>query len=275
MRAPFERTEVYPMSYLSEHATKILLDPAPPQSTPVPFAELPGTVFPQYKYLKSQYAEKFFASGALRIGTIFDFADTTVHRVRVADSNEGSKNFWRPDGGRLAMLANLNCINAYTFCTSDVLSNEIAREFDADCAIEIRSIKFFHEISKQISLKHFEVFSTIGPISYLSNETVLDYFEDFVLSGGRLDQIESVAPGVARLKDPEFQSQCEVRAIWEPVTLAGKIWPSGRPIAASERTGLISPYERHYSPANEGLAPFIGRFPTARQYCSLVSIGSK
>lgn len=244
----------------------------PPKVGALTFVELEGTKFPQYKYIEKKWALEFFQTGQLRIGTLHDFSRVDLHGDRRGDRNEGARNYHRFDDNSYPIVVSTISVNSYTFCTSNIVSDDIAKEFGADCIIEISSIDFFFEISKVMTMKYSIGSSTIGPVNYVDNEEVANYVSKLIDNGLKDDQMNAHMPDFARLKDKEFSSQGEVRAMWEPANPSAKLWPAGRPRVPSEIYDGISPYDRRYSSVNEELQAIFPIVPRARDYCRLIQI---
>lgn len=245
---------------------------SPPRIGGFSFIELEGTTFPQYKYIDKRWAREFFETGQLRIGTLHDFSRVDFHGNRRGDQNEGARNYHQVGDSLRSIVVSTSSVNSYTFCTSSVLSRDIAKEFEADSVIEICEIDFFFEISKVMTMSFDIGSSTIGPIKYVNNEDVANFLLSYLEKGLNYEAIKAQMPNFARLKDSEFSSQSEVRAMWEPISPSAKLWPAGRPHAPSELYEGISTYGRHYCSVNEGIQAVFPMVPNARDYCRLIDI---
>ena len=177
-----------------------------------------------YKYLKHEYLQKFFASGVIRIGTLFDFRNEEMHGTQIGDDEEGVKSAnkvinWfggpkdQPEFDKkfinvqedyvritnISVREETRSDNLYVFSVSGTFSLEIMKkmnpEYDACIAIE-KPKRFFQAIA--IRMKSRAHHSVFGRCVY-SNRHMPH------------DQQHQAHPGW--LKDPEYEYQDEYRLL--------------------------------------------------------------
>jgi hypothetical protein len=127
---------------------------------------------PFYKSMKRKYAEQFFATGKLRVGSLYDFRKVEDYDEDIGDEGEGTKALWtnqrhitersippflqghiRAGGGnRLDIIidnpntqvtAQFQDPNYYIFCLSFDFSEARMRKLKHDACIVIEHLSFF------------------------------------------------------------------------------------------------------------------------------------
>jgi hypothetical protein len=184
-----------------------------------------------YKYMKKEFADLFFLTGSLRIGTLFDFRKTEKHNKAISDKREGTHQPFVSFGnlplkaeemptdlkgfldGVIHMEPGSSISNGiiskliqspdhYVFCLSTKYDKKIMESFECNTCVEIDAPDlFFYQITKKI--RHLAgPLAWSGPVSYTNKE--YDFREE-----------KGFHP--ATTKDVEYDYQCEYRAVWEPI----------------------------------------------------------
>lgn len=185
---------------------------------------------PLFKYMKSKYMDMFFASGSLKVGTIYDFRDTNKHAGLIGDASEGKKQLrnhiadetwnehtqpeWSKGGISLSHGAQIRMVNSpittiinspdfYVYSTAEAYDTNAMHGLQADsCMIIENPYAFFLAISK-----------TLG-----QQAEYLGQFECFI--GGTTTHENDSKVHPALLKEEKFRDQAEVRALWKPNGIA-------------------------------------------------------
>jgi hypothetical protein len=158
---------------------------------------------PLYRFTKKKWADFFFRTGQLKLGTIFDYAKNEKYGDAIHDRHEGYCAFVLPEDQPIAgrPVARMTLArNNLLLCFSKEYSEALYKEFDADCCIVINDAKFFSCIDDELKSEFTE--PLVRQVTYI-DKSKWDYmprYEDFA--------------GV--IKDTRFKDQKEVRALWEP-----------------------------------------------------------
>ena len=225
--------------------------------------------FPLYKYTKKEFAERFFDNGELLIGTIYDFQDEAKYGSKIGDSKEGWRKIISLNGEPVFLKG--NCINAFTYCVSDRLDRNIAEDFESNCVIQINSIEFFKILTSIISSK-MNIFSTIDFVKYMDDEEIIQHTRNLWNGARKISDVNRFSVKFSRLKERRFSHQSEIRAIWEPLSLAARLWPSGIPLIGLNGLPLLDELKADKSPINSDLTPFIMNCLKLRDHCELINI---
>jgi hypothetical protein len=232
------------------------------------FISLSGVAYPHYKYIERKFFDDFMRDGTIRLGKLVDFRDTENHGDVVGDNREGVRvinSFGNNVRSSVPLWLSASAVNCYVFCTSAILSHDIMINFKRDFAFSIESVDFYVEISKAILL-NTAVVSTIGVVKYISDDELIHNITELYNDSSSEEEMRSRFPQIVRLKDRNFEWQNEVRAVWEPISLAAKLWPTGRKPDDYEfmrSTHGAKPWENH---VNHRLPPITIKCPSARKY---------
>lgn len=165
------------------------------------------TTMALYKFLSRKYFDKFFETGSLRLGTMYDFKRTEVHGLSRGDSSEGKHRIRRivnepmvltgneqeplisdiiSTNGGTVNLSNTTFVkvqqdgDGFIFCTSYFFSEQIFKnwhsENNVDACYEIVDPQgFIRAISNAISnsayfFENHNITYTDEHIDYLSNQ---------------------------------------------------------------------------------------------------------
>lgn len=228
------------------------------------FSNKDKITYPLYRFTKQRYLETFFASGQLRLGTLFDYAVRENYGDAVHDRHEGYCVFRssRPvtaDGvGAIEMtLAQNNLL----LCLTDSYDPAMYGHFEADACLSINSVEFFQCIDEVLRSEFTELL--LRKVVYIDKSSWNDMpaSRDFA--------------GV--VKDKKFAYQREVRALWEPRKPHTVIGPSGdTPTRITTATTRLidvnegSWFSKYAHEECEWLSPKEVFVPDARQFCSVV-----
>jgi hypothetical protein len=161
---------------------------------------------PLFKYLPRQYADALLVTGAIKVGTLFDFRKME-HARGVADPSEGTKTILaRPD--REIITEDQAEKDAFFELSSRVLAGSVS----TDACIEINDISgFLYELTRALNAVAPVWFDGIHEVQYRgrTQEQTLTRFQDF-------NPAQGLHPGL--IEDPSFRRQKEVRAIWSPIS---------------------------------------------------------
>lgn len=175
-----------------------------------------------YKYLKRKYLQKFFSTGEIRIGTLFDFQNEERHGSEIGDDEEGVKSAnkvinWvggpkdQPEFDKKFVDVRANNVtienvlvreetrseNLYVFSVSGTFSLEIMKkmnpEFDACIAIK-KPKRFLQAIEKKMKSKTVSFGRCIYSNRHMPH-----------------DRQHQAHPGW--LKDPKYEYQDEYRLL--------------------------------------------------------------
>jgi hypothetical protein len=158
---------------------------------------------PLYRFTKKKWANCFFNTGQLRLGTIFDYAKNESYGDAIYDRHEGYYVYRVPKGKWANGVPEVRFVlarNNLLLCLTTDYDERHFEEFDANCCIKINSMQFFREIDSLLQ----DQFASplLAKVCYYDKsrwDCCPDY-EDFA--------------GV--MKDIRFAPQREVRALWEP-----------------------------------------------------------
>ncbi|WP_311880982.1 MULTISPECIES: hypothetical protein [unclassified Pseudomonas] len=191
-------------------------------------------MLPVFKYSETIHSQNLLSRGNIRVGTLHDFRKAE-HKKGIADANEGKKqvSFNIPSAntdtlsekqkksfeqfggfvmgkGVRANLTNFNQIKSFNHqdcfihCTSERYSANTLAQFDkADSCVEISDLEAFYEVLTR-------ALNAITPVELMCVSRV--HYK------GRAEEWNGEDWGThpALIKEPEFQEQYEVRAIWRP-----------------------------------------------------------
>ena len=237
------------------------------------FIEIDEIKFPQFKYIERTFAEKFLETGELRIGTVYGFANEEKYGSEIGDDSEGVRTMIRSQTDiKPSFTGIINCVNAWTFCTSSSKSLSLAEKFHSDYLIEISSIGFFHEISRAMAFASGSRLATIGKVKY-ENDDELHESQRSNISQTQSNSFTdvSVLPRVARSKRRRYEGQQEVRTIWSPQSIHEKLFPNGRPATVSEMN-LFDLQNPRRTEVNLHIPVIILEVPAARRFAEVYSI---
>jgi hypothetical protein len=217
---------------------------------------------PLYRYTKKKWAERFFDTGQLRLGTLFDYAKMESYGDAVHDRHEGYCPF---NTGKLGpsqrpIIKLILARNNLVLCMADSHNRYLYNEFEAECCIRINDDRFFKEIDKQLQAEFTS--PLLRQVTYL-DKTRWDTAPDYVDFAGAI-------------KDAKFKRQREVRVLWEPI----------EPHEEKERLALdVKTKDNFIIDAAEGtwfkeytnsecewLSPRTVYVPNATKYCSLLPV---
>jgi hypothetical protein len=187
-----------------------------------------------YKYGERKWSEHLLNNGGVRIGTIYDFRKDE-HKRGIADATEGLKSVYHgidnynsnnPNRIDHAAITNISPFigvgevgfsihnlmverdfaapDCYVHCTAHTLSRRVLEQFEkADSCIEIvRPAAFYRCLAEIINKRTAVHFYGFHRIVYSVRR------EKF--NGENLGRRPDL------MKEPAFEPQCEVRAIWIP-----------------------------------------------------------
>jgi hypothetical protein len=198
-----------------------------------------------YKLLKYEHALRFAQTGELRIGTLFEYRKQEIHGSEIGDRGEGTKSTDCEDSiSSASQLMSHPFISSFfkgiTPESNIVINASFTRvEKSNDLYVYSMADKLVSEAAKELGYDAYIIIN--NPISYLScidkklrqAASVSPGFglhKCIYLSRGQLYSMElGVFPAQehqdhpAIIKDPTYSYQCEVRAIWSPVS--GSIEP--------------------------------------------------
>lgn len=189
-----------------------------------------------YRYSSQKYNDALLALGNLRIGTLHDFRHKE-HVKGICDANEGKKSVshnivmasdadknsmdWRAvekfgffnikDSKNIRVIGgtftrNFDEPNCYIHCTSIEYSRKVMSQFEnADSCVEIVDAPGFYG----------RLTSTLNAM-LLNVEFCGVWFVKYMPRDQNWNGIDWGEPP-ARIKEPEYKSQLELRAIWRPV----------------------------------------------------------
>lgn len=186
-----------------------------------------------FKYMKSHHLEQFFSTGLIRIGTLYEYRNEEAYGKARGDKEEGTHRtaLNAPDGmvvdldqrtpegellkklarkplspTKVTMLPGVNVVvrqnspDCYVYCMSASFKETIMNALNCDSCMEIIDPDgFFRSISH--AARHKATFLGSAPVVYSCREA-------------NYRSPHTVHP--ARLKDPGYEGQDEVRAIWRP-----------------------------------------------------------
>jgi hypothetical protein len=187
---------------------------------------------PLYKYLKKAHAEQLLNHGKLRLGTLYEYRDMDTHGAVIGDKDEGTssrfmevmyerwtpttqpeftKSFFNLGSDATLTISGITLEKPqespdfYLYCTTEVFDENALAEFGYDCCVLIeRPQQFFNAISHTIRYK--ATFDGVHQCQYVPRRQPHQ-------SG------DGIHPAI--IKDPTYQSQKEVRALWRPIKKAG------------------------------------------------------
>lgn len=201
--------------------------------------------FPLYKFSAKQWVDAFFQTGALRIGTLFDFHDVELHGRTRGDGLEGIF-VHEKDGLNRATIAQ----NQWMFCVSRAFDPRCREAFGGD-GYRIDEIGFFFELKRALPMK------TTTPL--LATVQYVD----------RSATAKSLPPTrfVGLVKDrANYGWQNEARIVWETdPPLPEDVWrrPEGAPDSEVD-----AEYRRYVQGEKRRVGPICITAPAARAFCT-------
>lgn len=192
---------------------------------------------PWYKYLPLEYANGLVDKGKIKLGTLFEYKNEDLYGPDIGDKGEGTLTEWsRIDKenvtqsdlnrieGKVFKVANgvkgvkLNCLvavsqkssNLYVFSSSKVFNVELMRKLSADyhkkydACVKITNPKKFIKVVSS-AIKEIGKFETYEPCCYMH----------------RTKHHSKMAPHPVFIKEPRYQYQEEVRAVWSSIRKEG------------------------------------------------------
>lgn len=158
--------------------------------------------FPLFRFTKKVWADRFFQTGELRLGTLYDYAKNESYGDAIHDRHEGYYTYIKYDKtpSGVPELRFTLARNNLLLCASADYNEDFYEKFDADCCVVIESIDFYTEIDS--ALKNYCIPLLLRKVNYYdkSSWACIPDYEDFA--------------GV--MKNISFAEQKEVRALWEP-----------------------------------------------------------
>lgn len=218
--------------------------------------------FPLYRFTQKKWANCFFNTGQLRLGTLFDYALNEKYGDAIHDRHEGYY-VWKPPKGERENNPKAHFViarNNLLLCSSTEYDKAYYDEFNANCCIQINSLEFFIAIDEAIK-KDFTPFLLRKVIYY---------------NKSRWDSIPNREDFAGLMKDISFSSQKEVRALWEP-----KKYPYENKefeFDSEKFNNLENPlieypegeeYTKRIKKESKRLKPRTIFIPEARKYCTL------
>ncbi|MFT7423146.1 MAG: hypothetical protein ACI8UC_001216 [Psychromonas sp.] len=185
-----------------------------------------------FKFIEKEFLDSFFATGCLRLGTIYDFKDIEEHGISRGDHSEGehhlirgidgtvklTKNKHEPlisevfkfEGEGEASISNLSivvprrCEDGFIFCTSNQYNENLFRDWkredNLDSCYEIVNVRgFIQAVNKAISNSAF----------FYANSDVI-YTEDQI---DYQSKHANAHPAFTKLKN-KYGWQKENRSVW-------------------------------------------------------------
>jgi hypothetical protein len=193
-----------------------------------------------YRYSSQKYNDMLMNEGTTRIGTLFDFR-RSEHKAGIADPSEGKKlvfhdvHDWAidneipglpsktmramsevgmikfaPGGGQrmtgVRIARDIQTPDYFIHCSAHKLSREVMKQFEgADSCVELKSPgEFYGHLT--------EALNKIVPVRF-EGLHIIKYSDREEEWNGK----DYGTPGLL-IKELEFEGQCEVRAIWTPLT---------------------------------------------------------
>jgi len=196
-----------------------------------------------FKFIEREFLDSFFATGCLRLGTIYDFKDIIEHGMSRGDQSEGEHHLIRRINGTVklakdkyepviselfrfegegeASISNLSivvprkCPDGFIFCTSNRYNEKLfkdwKREENLDSCYQIININgFIQAISKAIA--HSAFFYTNSNVIYTEKE--IDY----------QSKHSNINPAFTKFKD-KYDWQFENRSVWGARGPCGQLKP--------------------------------------------------
>lgn len=159
---------------------------------------------PLFRFTKRKWANIFFRTGQLRLGTLFDYAKNESYGDAIHDRHEGYCAFILPkdqpiDGIPVTRLTLAR--NNLLLCFTDKYADAMYEEFNADCCIIIHDMRFFTCIDNVLRNDFTELL--MRRVNYIDKK--------------KWDSMPRVDDFAGITKDVKFSHQMEVRALWEPV----------------------------------------------------------
>lgn len=212
-----------------------------------------------YKYMKKEFASKFFHNGSLKIGTLYEYKRGEHSNAAIDDEREGSHypvlrigneglhshnidpidafficgQHSLPFGSGLQSLTiqkEIKSDDCYIYCLTTSPNAKAMMAFNCDTCIEISNpVALFRLMTKKIRHKVSEL-SWEGEISYQDKEY-------------NHRQERDINP--ATTKDLQFSYQNEYRVIWKPNQIL---------------------------PENINLNPLYINVPDARKFCRIIKL---
>lgn len=202
----------------------------------------PSTGLPLYKFIERRHLDGFFASGALRLGTIHGYRDTVEYGEHRGDEAEGMHDVARqvddytaPDSGAanepiiseifnlgrgsriigMTLVSSRSSPDGFVFCMSHTYSEALFRRWHAaerlDACYEIVDIGAF---CAAISGKIASSASFVGCVGVVYRDKQIDY----------RSSAANLSPAITKFRDT-YGWQCEARAIWQPLMPSPPLLP--------------------------------------------------
>lgn len=167
---------------------------------------------PLYKATKSGYADNFFDTGEMRLGTIWDFRQLE-HGFALGDEWEGIRSHRFTHQG-IAVVAGAVVKDSFVFCMSHNFDRNRFRHDGYDAAYRIDSLEFFEEIGRVVPTTIPIYGSLVHQVMYTNDYDEIAYIKKRISAGYERHRLN---PPVGLLKPKPYSYQNEVRAIFEPV----------------------------------------------------------
>lgn len=211
-----------------------------------------------YKYMERRFAESFFETGSMKLGTLYDYQNNKKYNEAVGDENEGLHlPFMKKNGpifhdsfspqesafignsivmspgntiGKLEIHTTVKHPDCYIYCVATEKSRMIMEAFKCDTCIEIFDMDLFINQIARKTREFTALYPLKTPIHYMNKS--YSFEEDIQLNP-------------ATTKDLKYAYQKEIRVIWAP--------------------------NRYHVESNE-ISPIIFSAPRARNFCRLVNV---
>lgn len=188
---------------------------------------------PLYKYLPVEYAEGLVNKGTIKLGTLSDYQNQDHYGEDIGDKDEGSLTEWSrincenvtnsalnrierqviniPEGVKGVVLK--DCLSAVTHKYSDLYVFSTSRAFNVQLMRTI-SRDYHKKYDACVRIHYPQEF--ISTVSNVFKET--GKFEESSLCRyiSRMKHHSKSAPHPVFIKEPRYQYQEEVRAVWSP-----------------------------------------------------------
>lgn len=174
---------------------------------------------PLFKAIQSRWADSFFDTGELRLGTVWDFRRSEFGD-KIGDGIEGIRAY-RFDIDGVPIVAGAVAKDSFVFCASHDFDAARFGDDQYDAAYIIEDVRFFIEIAKVLSATHHLKGCGLQQVFYADESEIIEYAKkEFSMQAYIDGTLTDIMPPVALVKPPRFANQNEVRAIFEPLESA-------------------------------------------------------
>lgn len=189
---------------------------------------------PIYKYLPLEFASGLTEKGVIKLGTLNDYKNEDYYGKDIGDKDEGSLTEWTRSNYKNVKQSDLNKIETQIFnipngvkgvvienCLSAVTQR--AKNLYVFSASRVFNVELMRMISKDYHTKYDACIKIKNPDKFAN--TISDVFKDFgkfeALSPcfyiSRTQYYGKPLPPPVFIKEPRFQYQEEIRAVWNPI----------------------------------------------------------